>query len=162
MTEGRTERERRTRQFEHYIDLMEHRTRRLLKSNCFVVFSVPAPPEIRPRLGGCDTRIVQFAFSQSGFYLDMPDTSLTLEEAKRAVAERPGFGYALDKPQKRPGEREFDPVQKQYGYADKRLAAEDAAYVFFDLWELPLDVWIKVEASAFDGSRRWERDFSMG
>jgi hypothetical protein len=162
MAEERTERERRTRQFEHYIDLMEHRTRRLLKSNCFVVFSVPAPKEIRPRLGGCDTRIVQFAFSQTGFYLDMPDTSLTLEEAKRAVAERPGFGYALDNPQKRPGEREFDPVQKQYGYAAKRTAAEDAAYVFFDLWELPLDVWIKVEASAFDGSRRWERDFSMG
>jgi hypothetical protein len=158
------ERERRTRQFEHYLGLLEHRTLRLVKSDCFLVFSAPAPRAIRPRLGGCATRIVQFAFRASGFYLDLPDTTLTPEEARRAVAERAGFGYALDDPQKRqlPGERQFDPVQRQYGYADKRAAAEDAAYVFFDLWRLPLDVWIKVEASPFEGPRRWERGFSMG
>lgn len=159
---GITERERRTRQFEHYLGLMEHRTLRLVKSDCFLVFSVPAPRDIRPRIGGAKTRIVQFAFMESGFYLDLPDTSLTREEGKRAVAERPGFGYALDNAHKRLGERQFDPVQRQYGYADKRSAAEDAAYVFFDLWQLPLDVWIKVEARAFEVSRRRERDFSMG
>jgi hypothetical protein len=156
------ERERRTRQFEHYLGLMEHRTLRLVESDCFLVFSVPAPRAVRPRIGGSKTRIVQFAFMESGFYLALPDTTLTPEEAKRAVAERPGFGYALDNPQKRLGERQFDPVQRQYGYADKRAAAEDAAYVFFDLWQIPLDAWIKVQAAAFEVSRRWERDFSMG
>ena len=162
MADDLAERERRTRQFEHYLGLMEHRTLRLVKSDCFLVFSVPAPHDIRPRIGGSKTRIVQFAFMEGGFYLDLPDTSVTPEEAKRAVAERPGFGYALDNPQKRLGERRFDPVQRQYGYADKRAAAEDAAYVFFDLWQLPLGTWIKVEASAFEVSRRWERGFSMG
>jgi hypothetical protein len=156
------ERERRTRQFEHYLGLMEHRTLQLVKSDCFLVFSVPAPRAVRRRVGGSGNRIVQFAFMEDGFYLDLPDTTLTPEEAKQVVAERPGFGYALDRPQKRLGERQFDPVQRQYGYADKRSAAEDTAWVFFDLWQLPLGVWLKVQAAAFEGSRRWERDFSMG
>jgi hypothetical protein len=155
-------RERRTRQFEHYLGLMEHRALRLVKADCFLLFSAPAPRALRPRLAGAKTRIVQFAFRQGGFYLDLPDTTVTPEEAKRAVAERPGFGYALDNPQKRPGERLFDPVQRPYGYADQRAAAEDTAYVFFDLWQLPLDAWIKVQAATFEGPRRWERDFSMG
>lgn len=156
------ERERRTRQFEHYLGLMEHRTLWLVKSDCFLVFSIRAPSHVRPRIGGSRTRFVQFAFMESGFYLDLPDTTLTTDETKRAVAERPGFGFALNNPLKRLDERKFDPVQRQYGYADKRAAAEDAAYVIFDLWQTPLDAWMKVSASAFDATRRWERGFSMG
>lgn len=156
------QRERRTRQFEHYLGLMEHRTLRLVKSDCFLVFSAPALRDIQPRIGWSKRRIVQFAFTQSGFYLDLPDTTLTPEEAKRAVAERPGFGFALNNPQKRLGERQYDPVQRQYGYVNKRAAAEDTAYVFFDLWQTVLHAWIKVEAAAFERSRRWERGFSMG
>ena len=155
-------RERRTRQFEHYLGLMEHRTVRLVRTCCYLIFSVPAPAEIRRRLGGAETRFVQFAFSEHQFYLDLPDVTLTPEEAGRAVAERAGFIFALDKPEPRPGERRYDPVQRTYGYGDPRAAAEDAAYVFFDLWGTPLEAWIKVEASAFDGRRRWERGFSMG
>ena len=154
-------RERRTRQFEHYLGLMEHRTLQVVRSDCFVVFSVPAPRVIRARIGGSKTRIVQFAFMESGFYLDLPDTTLTPEEAKRAVAERTGFGFALNNPQKRLGERQYDPVQRQYAYAEKRTAAEDAAYVFFDLWQTPLDAWIEVMASAFEVKRDWEQGFSM-
>jgi hypothetical protein len=154
--------ERRIRQFEHYLWLMEHRTLRLVKSDCFLVFSVPMPRAIRPRVGGSKSRIVQFAFMETGFYIDLPDTTLTPEEAQQIVAERPGFGFALNNPQKRLGERQHDPVQRQYQYQEQRAAAEDAAYVFFDLWQTPLDGWIKVEASAFEASRRWERGFSMG
>jgi hypothetical protein len=162
MIEDPTIRERRTRQFEHYFGLMEHRTLQVVKSDCFVVFSVPAPREIRPRIGGSKTRIVQFAFMKSGFYLDLPDTTLTPEEAKRAVVDRPGFGFALDNSQKRLGERQYDPVQRQYQYTEKRTAAEDAAYVFFDLWQTPLDAWIEVTASAVEVERHWEQGFSMG
>jgi len=161
MAQGVDDRERRTRQFEHYLGLMEHRTLRLVKSDCFLVFSVPAPAAIRPRIGDSKTRIVQFAFMSSGFYLDLPDTSITPEEARAAV-QRPGFGYALNNPQKRLGERQHDPVQRQYQYADQRVAAEDAAFVFFDLWHTPLDAWVKVQASAFEVSRRWEPGFAMG
>ena len=96
-----------------------------------------------------------------GFYIDLPDTSITPEEA-RALAQRPGFEFALDRPQKRLGERQYDPVQRQYQHTELRAAAEDAAFVFFDLWGTPLDAWVKVQASAFEVSRRWERGFSMG
>jgi hypothetical protein len=155
-------RERRTRQFEHYLGLMEHRTLRLVKSDCFVIFSVPAPRDIRRRIGGSTARGVQFAFMEDGFYLDLPDTTLTPEEAKRTVAERAGFGFALMNLRKRLGERQYDPVQRQYPYTEQRAAAEDTAYVFFDLWRTPLDARIKVHAAAFEVKRRWERGFSMG
>ncbi|MBI3839983.1 MAG: hypothetical protein HY288_18840 [Planctomycetia bacterium] len=97
----------------------------------------------------------------SGFYLDLPDATLTLEEAKRVVAEREGFGFALNNPLKRLGELQYDPVQRQYQHTEQRAAAEDAAYVFFDLWHTPLDAWIKVYAAAFEVARRWERGFSI-
>jgi hypothetical protein len=116
---------------------------------------------LRSRVGGSRTRIVQFAFMASGFYLDLPDTTLTPEEAQ-VVAARPGFGFALNNLQKRLGERQYDPVQRQYRYEEQRTAAEDAAYVFFDLWQSSLDAWIKVDASAFEVERHWERKFSMG
>jgi hypothetical protein len=156
------ERERRIRQFEHYFSMLEHRTLRLVKSDCFLVFSVRAPRSVRPRIGGSKVRIVQFAFMKDGFYLDLPDTTLALDEAKRLVAERAGFEFALDRPQKRLGERQFDPVQRIYSYAEQRTAAEDTAYVLFDLWQTPVDAWIKVEASAFEVTRSWEPGILMG
>ena len=162
MAKDNSVRERRTRQFEHYIGLLEHRTLRLVKSDCFLVFSVPALRDVRARIGGSKRRIVQFAFLETGFYLDLPDTTLTTEESKRAVAERPGFGFALNNAQKRLGERQFDPVQRQYCYAEQRTAAEDTAYVFFDLWQTPVNAWIKVKAEDFEDSSHWERGFSMG
>jgi hypothetical protein len=155
-------RERRTRQFEHYLGLMEHRTLRLAKSDCFVIFSVPAPREVRRRIGGSAARGAQFAFMEHGFYLDLPDTTLTPEEARQLVAERPGFDFALHNADKRMGERQYDPVQKQYRYGEQRAAAEDAAFVFFDLWRTPIDRWIKIHASTFEIGRRWERGFLMG
>ena len=105
---------------------------------------------------------MQFAFMDHGFYVDLPDTTLLPEEAKRLVAERAGFDFALNNPLKRLGERQFDPVQKQYRYAEQRAAAEDAAFVFFDLWRVPIDQRIKVRASAFEVARRWERGFLLG
>jgi len=155
-------RERRTRQFEHYLGLMEHRAVTLQKSDCFVIFSVPIARQIRRRVGGATSRCVQYAFLEGGFYLDLPDSTLLPEEAKRIVAERTGFGFALNNPLKRDGERKFDPLQRQYRYSEQRTAAEDAAYVMFDVWQTPLDAWVKVHAAAFETQRRWERGFSMG
>jgi hypothetical protein len=155
-------RERRIRQFEHYLALMEHRTLRLQKSDCFVIFSVPMGREIRRRIAGSISRWVQYAFMEGGFYLDLPDSTLLPEEAKRILAERTEFVFALDKPLKRDGERKFDPLQRQYRYGEQRVAAEDAAYVVFDVWRTPLDASIKVHASSFETERRWERGFSMG
>ncbi|HEX5444515.1 MAG TPA: SUMF1/EgtB/PvdO family nonheme iron enzyme [Pirellulales bacterium] len=52
--------------------------------------------------------------------------------------------------------------EREYEYTKQRVAAEDTAYVFFDLWNSPLRAWIKVEASAIEMKRTWERGFSMG
>jgi len=154
--------ERRIRQFEHYLGLMEHRTLQLAKSDCFLIFSRRLPRGLRARLSA-DTRIVQFAFLQKEFYLDLPDTTLTPEEARGVVAHRPGFAFALADSRRKKGEaeRQFDPVQKFYRYDEQRAAAEDAAYVFFEVWRLPVEAWIKVTAATFQGSRRWEQGFSM-
>jgi hypothetical protein len=152
--------ERRTRQFEHYLGLMEHRTLNLASSDCYLMFKAPMPSELQQRLGG-DSRLVQLAFMEDGFYLDLPDTTLTPEEAQEIVA-RPGFYYALNKTFKRLGERQFDPVQRQYSYSQLRTAAEDTSYVFFGLWKVLLDTYINVTASSFEAESRWEQDFSMG
>jgi hypothetical protein len=68
----------------------------------------------------------------------------------------------LDNSLKRLGERQYDPVQRHYRYTEQGAAAEDTAYVFFDLWQIRLDAWIKVHAHAFEVARHWERGFSMG
>jgi hypothetical protein len=78
------------------------------------------------------------------------------------MAQRPGFDFALNRPLKRLGERQYDPVQKLYPYAQRRAAAEDTAFIFFDLWSTAVDQTIKVHASAFEVARRWERGFVMG
>jgi hypothetical protein len=155
-------RERRIRQFQHYLDLMEHRTLRLEKADCFVIFFRRLPAEFRRRVSAGE-RFVQFAFFADEFHLDLPDTTLTPEEANRAVAERPGLRFVLGDPSREPAdlERKFDPIQRTYRYGEQRAAAEDTAYVFFDLWGLSLDAWIKVKAKAFESGRQWERGFSL-
>jgi hypothetical protein len=89
-------RERRTRQFEHYLGLMEFRARRLVKADCFVIFSRRVPPRLHGAVSAQE-RFVQFAFHTDDFYLDLPDSTLTHVEANRAVAERPGFQFFLGK-----------------------------------------------------------------
>ncbi len=154
---------RRVRQFEHYLRLMEHRTQRLRRADAFVIFSKPltrAEKVQYPARG----RWVQFGFMADYFYMDQPDTTLNVAEARRLIAERPGFAFVLGDPAKGVAEYEstFDPVQRTYTYAELREAAEESAFIFFDLYGLPIDTWLKVKAASFDGKRRWERGFSIG
>jgi hypothetical protein len=155
--------ERRTRQFEHYLGLMEFRARRLVKADCFVIFSRRVPARLHGAVSAQE-RFVQFAFHADDFYMDLPDSTLTHAEANRAVVERPGFRFYLGETSRKPAdyERQFDPIQRAYSYSEQRLAAEDTAYLFFDLWGLPLDTWIKVQAQAFENGRQWEHKFTLG
>ena len=151
-------RERRTRQFDHYLGLMEFRARRLVRADWFVIYSRRVPARL-PGAVSAQERFGQFAFHADDFYLDLPDSTLTHAEANRAVAERPGFGFFLGDGSHKPAdyEREFDPIQRTYSYAQLRDAAEDTAYLFFDLWAVPLDAWIKVQAQPFS----WERHMAI-
>jgi hypothetical protein len=163
MADPAAERERRIRQFEHYLGLMEQRTRRLVKANCFVIFSGRLPARLRHRITAGE-RFVQFSFQADHFFMDLPDTTLTPEEANGIVATRPGFRFALAEGAQKLGDvdRRFDPIQRIYQYGEQRLAAEETASIFFDLWEFRLGAWFTVEAQTFRGNRRWERGFALG
>jgi hypothetical protein len=155
--------ERRVRQFEHYLLLMEHRALRLRRADCYVIFSKPLSHEEKVGFPGRG-RWVQFAFMKDHFYMDQPDTTLTVMEARRLIVDRPEFAFVLGDPAKGVAEYEstFDPVQRTYSYAELRVAAEDTAFIFFNLYGLPVETWLKVKAESFDGKRQWERGFSIG
>lgn len=87
-------------------------------------------------------RFVQFKFTTGLFVMDLPNSTMLPAEAQRLLECRPGF-YRV---RERHGElakndRDFDPVQRDYANADTRAAAEDMAFVLFDLWCFPLD-WL--------------------
>jgi hypothetical protein len=56
--------------------------------------------------------------------------------------------------------RQFEHYLSMMQHRTLRLVKSD--YVLFDLWNTPVEAWIKVEASAFEGSRRWEPGILMG
>ena len=51
---------------------------------------------------------------------------------------------------------QYDPVGKKYIYGDEREAAEDAAYIFYNVWGLAPETELLVTASAF-GGLAWEK-----
>ena len=79
-----------------------------------------------------DDRFVQFAFMQSSFYLDLPDTTLSLVEARHLIDRRHGFFYLRDRrwPWMSYSRwhkliKDFNPLQKEYLNSDVHAAAED-------------------------------------
>jgi hypothetical protein len=53
-------------------------------------------------------------------------------------------------------ERTFNPVQRHYQYGEQSEAAHDMAFIFFQLWKLPVETWIETKSMAFRGKRSWE------
>jgi hypothetical protein len=51
---------------------------------------------------------------------------------------------------------ELNPLRTAYQPGDEQIAAENLAYLFFDLWNLPVDVRFYVKAGTFDGRKTWE------
>ena len=51
---------------------------------------------------------------------------------------------------------EFHPVRKIYIHGDERSAAEDMAYVWFNVWKFPVDWRLYVTAAAFHEDTDWE------
>ena len=72
---------------------------------------------------------------------------------------RTGFFYLRDREQfTLHGEPEgYDPFRKVYIYGDEESAAEDTAFVFFQVWSLPVDSRLYVSAASFSGEHEWER-----
>ena len=109
-------------------------------------------------------RFVQFSFERDWFCMDLPRDVLSFAEAMEVLWYSSGFFYLRDKPQftlhgKPKG---HDPFRKVYMYGDEAEAAEDAAFLFFWAWGLPVDAHLYVTSAAFGGEHVWERGTLLG
>ncbi len=109
-------------------------------------------------------RFIQFSFNPRYFDVDLPNTTLYQPEAAEILACRPGFFYVKDRRQfEHPAEgvAEFNPVRRIYVYGDDRTAAEDMAFIWFDVWKFPVDWRFFVTAAAFHEDTEWESDWPL-
>jgi len=154
-------------QFERYLRLMESRAHGEGQPSCFMSFArplgspVPGPKNDRPQ----SPPMVQLCFKKKWFAIDVPNTNIRPADAERVVQERRGFYREVERPDAGVTTDvsdlvTFDPIGKKYIYGDEREAAEDAAYLFFDVWGLRTDAELLVTASSFDGPT-WERDVPL-
>ncbi len=51
----------------------------------------------------------------------------------------------------------WEPLQKVYLYRDEESAAEDMAFIVFQVWNFPIDSPLYVTAATFSGKHRFER-----
>lgn len=109
-------------------------------------------------------RFVQFSFERNWFCLDMPLQTLYRPEGEKIFRDRRGFFYLRDRPEFTLKEEDvdgYDPFRKVYLYGDERAAAEDMAYVWFMVWNYPVDWRLHVKAGAFSGKHQWEKDYPI-
>ena len=130
------------KEFTRHLKLMAHRAK---KGECYIVFEVKG----KRRKSASPDRFLQFWFGSKSFYADLPRTTFA-GEAESLVSSRPGFFFVgsrrMAEDQKDYVE-EFNPVFRDYAYGDEGIAAEDMAFVLFDLWKLPVDVSFDVTAA---------------
>jgi len=55
----------------------------------------------------------------------------------------------------------FNPLRKVFVYGDERCAADEMAYVFFNVWKFPVDWRFYVTSAAFCGKTYWEKGFPI-
>lgn len=106
-------------------------------------------------------RFIQFSFNRRYFDMDIPNTTLFRPEAEVILRRRSGFFYEKDNP--RPENSvdmvaKFNPLRKMYVHGDERSAAEDMAFVFFNVWHFPVDWRFYVTSAAFDDGKHFERE----
>jgi len=106
------------------------------------------------------SRFIQFSFERDWFCMDMPLQTLYRAEAEQILRSRQGFFYLRDRPQFTLNEEDvegYDPFRKVYVYGDEDSAAEDMAFIFFQVWRFPVDWQFFVKAAAFgDKKAEWE------
>lgn len=109
-------------------------------------------------------RFVQFSFERDWFCMDLPRQTFTFSEAMEVLWYRSGFFYLRDKPQftlhREP--EGHDPFRKVYVYGDEAEAGEDAAFLFFRVWEMLVGARLYVTSAAFGGKHVWERGTPLG
>jgi hypothetical protein len=102
-------------------------------------------------------RFIQFVFTEHTLRLDLPNSTITAAEAAKLLQDRSGFFRLIERPNYWPRDNhffKFDPVQKPYIYGDELSAAEDIAYVLYELWNCPIDCPIEVKSFA-SNNKSW-------
>ena len=156
---------RRLAQFASLVDRLESLWRaRPAKPECYFVLEEfpigPTRPRVVPpegvtlvgrRWGGDHfVRWAQVGFHGNWFYLELMDTVLSPGEAERLIRERAGFFFlrdrldghsAFDADAAAKLVRDFNPVHKCYRAGDRAELASDLAFLWFNVWRVPLD-WV--------------------
>jgi hypothetical protein len=114
--------------------------------------------------GGEDqSRFIQFAFKRDCFYMELPNNTVFPPEVEQILRHSMGFYWAQDRPDLRwvrgnwKDMVKWNPLQKVYLYRDEQSAAEDMAFILFQVWNFPVDSPLYVKAAAFQTNHRFER-----
>ena len=108
------------------------------------------------------SRYIQFAFMRDCFYVELPNNTLFPPEADQILRCRLGFYWAKSRRDLRwvracwEDMVEWTPLQKVYIYRDEQSAAEDMAFILFQIWHFPVDTPLFIRASAFYTHHRFE------
>ena len=108
------------------------------------------------------SRYIQFAFMRDCFYLELPNNTVVPRETDQIFRHRLGFYRAKNRPDLRWVRRNWEdivkwqPLQKIYLYRDEESAAEDMAFILFQIWHFPVDSPLYVKAAAFHTKHRFE------
>jgi hypothetical protein len=150
------EREQRIEAFKHTLKEMSKRAK---EGDCYITFEVQGGQNANGRgepskadARHVQDRFVQFFFFRSrpkGFYMDLPNSTLAETESATILRERPDFYLASARRVTKDQEdyvARFNPVHRKYAYGDEGIAAEDMAFILFDVWRLPLGVPFDVKA----------------
>jgi hypothetical protein len=144
---GPMTRDRRIKEFARHLELMAQRAK---MGDCYIIFEVQggqgdARGGKMPR--GIKDRFVQLWFySKGGFFLEIPNTTLTAKEAKTILRDKSGFSFAeSDDPDSNVSR--FHPLRREYERGEEEVAAGDMVFILCDLWKLPVDVTLNVTAA---------------
>ena len=130
----------RTAQFARHFRQMKERAHEAEKT-CFIRFETSPDAAEPAQEAKAQRRMIQVLFKDKWFAIDLPNTTLSPAEAEKVLKERRGFyreaEHAESEVTKNANDLvQFDPVGKKYIYGDEQEAAEDAAYMFYDVWGL--------------------------
>jgi hypothetical protein len=110
------------------------------------------------------SRYIQFAFMRDCFYLELPNNTVFPPESDQILRCRQGFYWARNRPDLRWVRSNWEdmvtwePLQKIYLYRDEESAAEDMAFILFQIWHFPVDSPLFVKAASFHTGHRFEWD----
>ncbi len=112
---------------------------------------------------GEEKRYLQFAFGQDCFFMDLPNNTVFPPEVEQILTHSMGFYWAKNRTDLRwvRGNWEntvtWNPLQKVYLYRDEESAAEDMAFILFQVWNFPVDSPLYVKAASFHTHHRFEQ-----